>query len=247
MEAAKRKMEKELKIKTSDKKQIYGILRGSLHKPLVVFVHGLTGNMNEHQFFNGARYFEKKGFSSFRFDLYSWQKDARKLHNCTLQTHADDMDRVVEYFRRKGVKKIFVVGHSYGGKTILLSHKKGFDGAALWDPSNNFHPLFDKSRYVKSLGGYIKKDESPYAVLMGKRMVEQEKKFPWKKIKEIHVPIKIIVAGEGVLIRGGKQYYEAANKPKAFAVIKDASHYFDEDGAEERLFQETISWFWVLV
>ena len=72
-------MEKEIKIKTSDKKIIYGILRGSLSKPVIVQVHGLSGNMNEAMHYNAARYFEKHGFSSFRFNLYDWRKGAPKI------------------------------------------------------------------------------------------------------------------------------------------------------------------------
>src|SRR5690348_12972313 len=109
-------MEQAIKIKIpGTKKTMRGILRGSLTQPLVVFVHGLTGKMNEHIFFNGARFLEEHGYASFRFELYDFYADSRKLGECTIQTHADDLDTVVAYFRKRGAKHIFVVGHSYGG------------------------------------------------------------------------------------------------------------------------------------
>ena len=43
-------------------------------------MHGLTGHMDEHIFYNGARFFEKKSFAAFRFNLYDDQDDAMKLH-----------------------------------------------------------------------------------------------------------------------------------------------------------------------
>ena len=116
-------MEKQIKIPIANKKYIYGTLRGSLKNPLLVFVHGFTGYKDEHIFFNGARFFEKKGFSTFRFDLYNWNKDARKLEECTLSLHGEDLDTVVKYLRKKGANKIFVAGHSFGGVTVLLSKK----------------------------------------------------------------------------------------------------------------------------
>ena len=236
-------MEKQVKISTSKKKQIYGLLRGSLKRPLVVFVHGLTGGMNEHQFFNGARYFEKMGFSSFRFNLYGWEKNARKLHECTLVTHAEDLDKVISYFRRRGVRKVFVVGHSYGGKTILMSKGRKFDAAILWDPSHNFSPLFTKTKYIPSLKGYVDLGGS-FGILVGKRMVEEEKKFPWKeKIQTIGIPVKIICAGKGILVRGCKAYYKHAPDPKELTVVAQASHCFDEEGTEGKLFEETARWF----
>src|ERR1700722_40745 len=117
-------MEKELKIKTPDGKMIYGILRGSLSKPLIIHVHGLAGNMNEAMHYNAARYFEKHGFSSFRFNLYSWEKGGRKLHECTFSTHGKDIDTVLKYLESRGARKIFVVGHSYGWPSILHTKQR---------------------------------------------------------------------------------------------------------------------------
>lgn len=55
-------MQKEVRIKTTDKKTIFGTLdtpKGK-SKGLIIFVHGLTGHHNEHIFFNAAKYFTKK-------------------------------------------------------------------------------------------------------------------------------------------------------------------------------------------
>lgn len=236
-------MEQLLKISTSDKKVIYGRLRGSVDKPLVVFVHGLGGRMDQHIFYNGARFLEKNGVSSFRFNLYSWEKDARKLSECTLETHSYDLDRVIEYFRKKGTKKIFVVGHSFGGPTILLSKKKDFDGVILWDPSYGDPLSFENPKYVPSLGMY--KVTWEFDVLINKAMIEEAKTLKEREEKEIRklsVPIKIITAEEGWLTEGGKKYYQLANEPKEYVVIESAKHTFDEDGVEDKLLKETLGW-----
>lgn len=237
-------MEQELKIRTRDKKSIYGTLRGSLQKPIVIFVHGLTGDRNEHQFFNGARYLERHGFSSFRFNLYGWQSDARKLHYCTLRTHAEDLDRVIDYFRKRGVRKLFVVGHSYGGKTILASVAKNYDAVVLWEPSHRTASLFRTSPYLRTFDGYLELEETAYGFLVGAQMVKGEKRSKVEeKIREVRVPVKIIAAGRGVLVRGARWYYRMANRPKALVIVPNASHCFDEEGTEERLLRETVGWF----
>ena len=60
-------MEKELKIKNV-KYQVYGILNTIETKnkkdKIIIFIHGLTGSSNEHQFYNGARYFLTRSFAS---------------------------------------------------------------------------------------------------------------------------------------------------------------------------------------
>ena len=74
-------------------------------------------------------------------------------------------------------------------------------------------------------------------------MYQENKKLkPSGLIKEINVPIKIIVAGLGTLIEEGRKLLQNANEPKAFVIIPSATHCFDEDGAEEKLFQETLDW-----
>lgn len=237
-------MEKEIKIPLKGKKCIYGILRGSLNKPLIIFVHGFTGYKNEHQFFNAARFFEKNGFSTFRFDLYSWKEDARKLEECTLSLHGQDLDIVVEYFRNKVVKKIFVVGHSFGGVSVLLSKKKDFDAVVLWDSSGD-KDIKLKAKYVKEIDKYYYQDDSAYGFTISREMYEENnnKLKPSELIKEMHIPIKVIIAGAGIMVDEGKKLFENAREPKAIAVIPNATHCFDEDGAEESLFQETYNWF----
>lgn len=234
-----------MKIRTKDRKIIYGMLRGSLRRPVIVFVHGLTGDMNEHIFYNGARYFEKHGFSSFRFNLYDWRRSARKLHECTLEAHADDLDRVIAYLRRKGARAVFAVGHSYGGPTILMSKEKKYDAVVLWDASYGRSVTFLHARPMRELKkAYY--EIWGYGIIIGKKMIEfGEKMTPAKSdvlIKTVHVPIKIIVVQRGDLVRGGKRYFKAANPPKAFAIIKGADHNFNFDGNEEALFEKTLAW-----
>lgn len=245
-------MEKQIKIKTSGNKYIYGVLRFPEgitsknifnEKPLVIFVHGLTGHKNEHHFFNGARFFTEHGWLAFRFDLYGDENHSRHLQDCTIETHAGDLDSVIDYFKNRGVSKIFVAGHSYGGLTILMSKKKRYDAAALWDTS--YAPSFKNAKYVKEILSYV--EDWGVAFVFSKDMMEEAKQLTSEKcdglIKSLKVPVKIIVAGKGELISGGRKYFKAANEPKSFTIIKNATHCFDEDGTEEQLFQATYGWF----
>jgi len=226
-------------------KFVYGKLRGSLKKPLIIFVPGLFCSINEHYFFNGAKYFAKHGYSVFRMNLYDHHKDARKAAACTLTTHAGDLDVVVDYFREKKVRQIFVVGHSNGGAVVLLSKNKNFDGVVLWDPAHEKRSGYKKYSYVTRLPG-SKHYRMRWAIdyILPKNLVEEAETISYENlIKDIHAPIKIIVAEKGVLVPYGKRYFKKANDPKDFHVLKNSGHTFDEDGAEDRLFKETRKWF----
>jgi len=100
----------------------------------VVMVHGLTGNMQEYQHKAGAVFFAVQGFDVFRFDLYGEEDGARRLRDCTLPTHAADLQDVLAA-KAAGYKKIFLIGHSYGGPTIMLAQPQQATAISLWDPS----------------------------------------------------------------------------------------------------------------
>lgn len=241
-------MEKNLKIKVSKNVAIYGKLLGSLDQPLIIVVHGLPCNMDDFFYASAARWFSKQGFASFRFNLYDWRPNARQLIDCTLKTHASDFDVVVRYFRRKGVKKICVAGHSYGGPTILLSKNKNFDAVALWDPSHESsftkaYKAVPAGKYIRILNGYFMR--WGVSVILGKDMVKEADALPWDGLtKNFDVPLLIIAAGKGVLVKGAKHYYKKATEPKSLEIIPGATHYFDDkEGMQEDVFKRSKNWF----
>ncbi|MEX2033185.1 MAG: alpha/beta fold hydrolase [Candidatus Colwellbacteria bacterium] len=236
-------MEKEIKIRTPDKHIIYGTLSLAKRKSstLLVFVHGLTGHQNEHIFYNGARYFSERGINTFRFDLYTSEKGGRVLTKCGISTHAEDLNTVVKYFRKK-FKKIFVAGHSLGGLTIQASNADLVDGIIFWDSARSLKGVKGAGfKFIKALDLYLIRWGTE--ILMGKKMNRERNNFPLPNeiMPRIHTPIKIIVAGKGTVIKTGRAYYKYANKPKEFAIVKGAGHNFNEEGVAEKLFAETYS------
>lgn len=148
-------MEKFIKIKTSDHKIIYGTLNLAPKESdrLIIFVHGLMGYQNEHIYYNSAKHFPKRGFNTFRFDLYSEERRARNLKECTIGINADDLDTVVNYFRTK-FKKIYLVGHSLGGATVMLADLKPIRSVVLWDSTYNLNDKLTRGlKYLPELDG----------------------------------------------------------------------------------------------
>ena len=240
-------MEKELNIRLDAKQTAYGKYAGNKSQPLVIVVHGLPCSIMEGLYERACFWFAEHGYATYRFNLYGWQKDARQLMNCTLTTHANDLDVIVAHFRRKGHKKVFVIGHSFGGPTIFLSKQQAFDAAVLWDPSYGLS--FTKKNYgypggkfVKALNGYV----MPWGanVVLSKAMARQIDELDWDALSEtFQKPLKIFAAEKGVLVKGCQRYLEAANQPKALTVVKGATHYFDNTPRmQERLFAASEKW-----
>ena len=241
-------MEKEIKIKTPDGHHIYGRMTGSSRLPLFIIVHGLPGSMDEDLYVSAARWFAKRGYATFRFNFYGAENDARQLMESTLESHASDIDIIVQYFRTKKFKKIFLAGHSYGGPSILLSKEQDFDGAVLWDPSYGVSFIKKQrglvpAKYLKEVKGYLMHWGTNF--IIGEEMVYEADALKWNTLtKDFHVPLKIVGAGKGSLAKGAQQYFNLANNPKDLTILKGATHYFnDTDTMREKLFKLSDEWF----
>lgn len=235
-------MEEKIQIPTNDGHIIYGTMnyKGKKAKNLIVFVHGLDGNQNEHQFYNAARFFPKAGFTTFRFNLYSGKEKGRILTDCTTKMHAEDLNTVIKFFYNK-FQNIYLVGHSLGGLTILLSDLEKIKSVVLWDPSMKLMGLEDKLSYNKELDLYVLHWGTEY--LISKQMFEERKNQDLRLVEKITRPTKIICAGDGVLKDDWGKVVDKIQVPYEFMVLKGAGHCFNEEGIEEVLFDETLKWF----
>ena len=236
-------MEKELEIKTSDKKFIYGTLLSATKKSksLIIFVHGFTGHQNEHIFFNGANFFIEKGFDTFRFNLYAGGKKSRHFRDTKISLHGKDVTTVIKNFR-KSYQKIYLVGHSYGGTALLFTDQSLVDGFIFWDASYiTSKDTLEVIKYNRSLKAYIL--DWGIEIVVGKGFIEELKKFPdcGKLIKQIYKPVLFITADKGGS-KVGRKYFSKANKPKKLLNIKGANHNFDNWNDEQKLFKETYLW-----
>jgi esterase/lipase len=238
-------MEREIKIKTPDKKLIVGTLGISSKKSnkLVVFVHGFTGHSNEHQFFNGSKFLTSKGLDTFRFNLYAGEgKKVRHFKDTSISLHGEDIDTVVKFFRKK-YKKIFVVGHSYGGTSLLFTNSSLIEGYVFWDAS--YVTPKDATEDVK-LNKHINRYIIDWGIeiLAGEKFIEELKNFPdcGKLIKNINKPVLFITAGRLGNSKAGIKYFRFANNPKKLINIKTADHNFNNWKDEEELLKSTYSW-----
>lgn len=237
-------MEKRIEIKTDDGKTIYAVLNGPLTQPVVFLVHGLSSHANHITCHNAVPFFNKKGFSVFRINLYSSQKNARILHETTLRTHGLDIDSCLGYLKKKGVKKIFMAGHSYGFPSILCASDRSMRAIVSWDGSFLPHNFFDNLPKSKDVRGRMMAGGT--LVLLGENMVREAKELSIEKIfKTFTVPIKFISAS--VKAENNRAEMRRMSKllaaPNEMAVIKGASHNFVEEGVLEKLYEETYSWF----
>ncbi len=232
--------ETKVEILTSDEKVTYAI-KNSVAKngALVVFVHGLGGNNQRHLFYNGARFFPEKGFDTLRINLYDRPENARKLHECSIDTHAADIDAVIESVKDT-YEKVFLIGHSLAGPSIIYS-KQNVTATVLWDPSIVLDPSQQLSWEEVTPGGdyFLKYGDWK---LVSRALHDQWAETNIDMLKRMKVPTKIIAAGDGPLVDRWNQVLDKIPVPYEYYIVKGAGHGFDEWGTEEELFAETLAY-----
>lgn len=206
--------------------------------------------MHEMLLYNGARYFEKEGFSTLRLSMYGGGENSRDISGSDVLTHASDIDDAVAFVRDNGVSWVGVVGHSYSGLAIVYSSKQAFDAATLWDPTHTGG--YDEPQAKKNLANdfvFINKINS-YVSGIGSGYVYAKTVFDnnYPKSNEMaskfKVPTCVINASwSQEQQRYGKEYVDNIVAEAKQIIIPNSTHPFTGDGVADKLFNETSIYF----
>ena len=227
---------------------IKGVLRGDLSQPLAVIMHGRPGTGNELLPYLAAHYLHENNIASLRLFMYDFEPKTRNLLDCTLDTFANDFDEVIRQLRQRNVPKIFGIGHSYGGITILKA-KAILDAAVLWDPTHGSYWIEHANEQdenfpekiiddlVIGLGGY----GYVSSVKTNKYDNQMGDTTEWAANKGY--PLMVASAGKGAMTHLGEQYIAVADEPKKHIIIENAHHQLeDSDKVILQLLKQTNDW-----
>lgn len=96
-------------------------LHGAPSEGLAISCHGMlsTKDGNKHQLL--ATYLHELGVPLLRFDFAGRGESDGKLYDLAYSHEVEDLDAVIEYFWRQGVKRFAVFGSSMGGAVAYLT------------------------------------------------------------------------------------------------------------------------------
>ncbi|MCK5630175.1 MAG: hypothetical protein KAI26_06140 [Nanoarchaeota archaeon] len=235
-------MQKEIQLKTKDNHIIYGTLNSEQKsQTLLIFVHGLTGTQDEHHYFNAVPFFTKRNFDTFRFDLYSKNPNARRLIECSITTHSEDLKLIIDFFKNR-YENLILISHSLGALVILSTDLSDISKIVLWDPTAGFNDIKEKGGvYNPELDKYILNWRMD--IIIRKQMVEEWKSLtPDRLVNRITVPCKFIFAGNYNKYQLWKPFLDKIKVKNESVIVEGATHGFIEEGTEQKLFNETLTW-----
>jgi acylglycerol lipase len=108
------------KIKVQDGTRLfYRYWKGAANKPILLFVHGMAEHSGRYAF--PVEYFLPQGYTIYSYDQRGHgHSDGRRGHVERLARFIGDLHHVLLWIRkREGKKKIFLIGHSFGGQLVL--------------------------------------------------------------------------------------------------------------------------------
>ncbi len=207
--------------------------------------------MYEHQYMLARVFFTERGYDVIRFNFYGDEPDARRIVDCTVALHAEDLKELLEHFAPL-YESLYVAGHSYGGLAILMANAPQIAAASLWD--GTFIPFAeDKSFsapwfYNKEIGEYMVA-WLPIVRVVGTKFYEETQTFTTDRMmqwaKSFTLPAQVLAAGgfpENMPYQE-KLFDSLASAEKEFTPIAEASHGFNEGTAVFELLENTHRWF----
>ena len=95
---------------------------GQTEYPLVIIMHGFTGNKEEALLITLADDLEKDGIASLRFDFNGHGQSEGQFEDMTVPNEIEDAKHVYEYASKlPGVTSISMAGHSQGGVVASMT------------------------------------------------------------------------------------------------------------------------------
>ncbi|KAI3412629.1 Hydrolase_4 domain-containing protein [Psidium guajava] len=104
--------------------KLVGLLHETGSSEIVILCHGFRSNKEHYMMVNLAAASEKEGISAFRFDFAGNGESEGTFEYGTYWREADDLRAVIEHFN--GANRVIsaIVGHSKGGRVVLLYASK---------------------------------------------------------------------------------------------------------------------------
>lgn len=232
-------MEKYVKIPTIDSFEIQWILNyKEKSDTLIIFVHGFTGSMSEAHYYCAKEYFIEKWYDVFRFNLYTSVEKTRKLRDCSVKIHSQDILDVAQNFSR--YTNIIFVWHSLAGPCLAWvgNFPDNVDKIIFWDPAFDMKPAGESlysiwERFYRSGSGKefevsseMRKEflQENYFEVLQNQKIPKENMFAIYADWDVHIDDKPQTDAMWI-----KSY-----------VIEWANHGFTQEWKYEELFEKTL-------
>lgn len=232
--------EKKIFIKNKYDNKLCGILNElSEDKCMTIICHARGSHKDSRATFNIATTLTENNINNFRFDFTSdGESEGNELDVNDIKL-CEDLESVIDFFKKKDYKEFVLIGASLGGRIISLidTDKYNIRKMVMWYPAIIYKNIFKriKNKLFRKKEEKIALKEGYFLMHDRKKMsveyLEQERKTNYyKKAISINIPI-LIIQGSGDPYA---DYHNAIkisqnNKNVKLILIENENHGFKKD------------------
>jgi esterase/lipase len=235
-----------VRFETQGKKKLAGILHPSTGTPRagLIIMHGLYASKDQRWMQElGEQVSKKLGIEALRFDFFGNGESEGDFKDCTYDQLVADARAAIAFLRARGIKKIFVLGHSMGGGVALIvAGKENVDGvitlAPVTKPPNVIKRIARRVQdriFVEMGGGLV---ELPRAY------VDSSQNFsPTTFIDQLTMPMCLIHGKADPILLSKDSEFLFSKLPaqdKELHLLSGADHVFSSHWHE--VFDIVLSW-----
>lgn len=226
------------------KHQLATVLHHASDDQLVIMAHGFTGHKMEsgRLFVQCARALAAAGISALRFDFMGSGDSTGEFHQMTPNTEIADLHRVIDWARRRGYRRIGILGLSCGGAVSICT--------VAQRPADQIRALCTWSS-VPSFRFWLAKKEAEK--LDRENVHRVGPKFytdrPKIDVPESYVGLKLPklqIQGDADLPEFRERFekfFPLAEEPKKHIVLPGADHVFNRASDRKRVIALTVRYF----
>ncbi len=222
--------------------------------PVIIMIHGLTGDKDEHgRFSKAAERFCQEGFCVLRFDCRGTGESDGKFEDMTIETEVEDLLAAIDYIETRNISKerVGVLGMSLGGEIAILGAlKRDVKTLVLWAPvtsSERSKERFsedEKKKFETEGKTIIRSSATGRPWLVGRGFYDSSISVKVEEeVKKLRCPVLIIHGDKDstVPLEHSKQAFEDLNVEKRLEVIEGADHGFYND--VDKIVELSLNWF----
>ncbi len=245
-------MEKKYYFNNKENIKLCGILTEpkNITEKCIILCHGITVDKDEGGLFiELAKKLSKENFTVFRFDFRGHGESQGNSINLTIKGEKEDLTASVKFLKRLGYKRFIILAASFGGGAASLftaDNPSLIEGLILWNAIIDYTSLlepvlpwpkkyFGKEAMTKlEKNGFIEIGSDCFKI--GKILIEEIKKLePWKKLKELNIPILFIHGDSDTYV----PYEDSVKYAKMFInaslkTIKNGEHGLNNNDKEKK-------------
>ena len=222
-------------------------------KNLIIFCHGRLVNKDNPFYIELCEKLFERGFNVYRFDFSGNGESEGNFLNCTITKDIEDINSVVDFFKKKNYEIFCLIGHSQGAVEVLLHQAKYSSAKCVVDISG----LVDQRdmttrKYTKEQINEINKKGFTKIEYEGKQFNISKKYFYDRagygdirnEARKIKAPILVLhgTEDEDVDYSNGLKMKKILKKNDKFIPIRAADHFFKKYKYRQQVINSIIKW-----